>query len=227
MRRVCIKTGLIATLLLLIAATASAQTISIGDVSIAPGETKTVSVVLDQVPATGLSYANITVSITNPSVAEITNIEFPGWVPKSFRDNSTLPASTVWFKVGDLDERVNAGDMNVVLANLTIKGLSEGTSDITITVNSFQNDNYNEIKDRIAVIPGLITVISGPPTGSKDVDGDGLYEDVNGNERLDFGDVVELFKNFEAWQDYGIYYDFDGDGRLTFGDVVALFKMLP
>ena len=147
MRRVCIKTGLIATLLLLIAATASNQ--------------------------------------------------------------------------------VTAGDMNVILATLTIKGLSEGTSDITITVNSFQNDNYNEIKDRIAVIPGLITVISGPPTGSKDVDGDGLYEDVNGNERLDFGDVVELFKNFEAWKDYGIYYDFDGDGRLTFGDVVALFKMLP
>uniref|UniRef100_A0A7C3UII4 M6 family metalloprotease domain-containing protein n=2 Tax=Geoglobus ahangari TaxID=113653 RepID=A0A7C3UII4_9EURY len=115
---------------------------------------------LNRIPG-GLSYANITVSITNRSVAEITNIEFPSWALLS--DNSPLPASTVWFKVGDLNNQVKVGHTNVVLATLTIKGLSEGASDITITVNSFQDDSYTDIKDRIATESGTITVATGPP----------------------------------------------------------------
>ncbi len=162
MSRVGLKIGLAATLLLLIAVTASAQTVSVESVSITPGETKTVNVVLDKVPSTGLSYVNMSVSITDPSVAEITDIEFPTWA--TLKDNSTLPSSTVWFKVGDLSDQVKAGDTNKVLATLKIKGLAEGTSDIKITVNSFQDDSYNEIKDKIATTPGTVTVSAVTPT---------------------------------------------------------------
>ena len=58
-----------------------------------------------------------------------------------------------------------------------------------------------------------------------DLDGDGRYEDVNGNGRADFDDAVELFDGMEAVDDES-KYDFDGNGRLDFTDVVSLFGSL-
>jgi len=62
----------------------------------------------------------------------------------------------------------------------------------------------------------------------KDLNGDGLFEDVNGDGKLDFGDIVILFLNFERSEirDYCQFYDFNGDGQVNFGDVIALFEML-
>ncbi|RLI83156.1 hypothetical protein DRP04_02180 [Archaeoglobales archaeon] len=329
---------------------------------ISPDSSSTIDIVLDKVP-TGLDYANLSVSISNSTVAEIIDIEFPTWA--TLTDNSTLPASNVWFKAGDLNDQVKAGDTNVVLATLTIKGLAEGTSDITITVNSFTDDNYNEIKDQISTISGTInvsTAVTPPPaakniikfdygaivkvevisvpesgedtiiqvvsettgetvfsetisgTGSlditglelgnyymkvinagnilntsdpttwdkksvgadfveigdgnfdikikgasdvewvndeapliiqiktavvagpppidghqpKDLDGDGLFEDVNGDGYFNFGDIVFFFKNFDKDEikNYPEFYDFNGDGKVNFGDVIGLFFML-
>ena len=64
---------------------------------------------------------------------------------------------------------------------------------------------------------------------SKDLDSDGLFEDVDGNGKFNFGDVVALFQNFESWHKAGYdeLYDFNRDGTLNFGDVIALFHFLP
>ena len=199
-------------------------------ITLTPGSTTTVEIILDQVPPTGLSYANLTVTMGNSSIAEITDIEFPSWA--SLTDYSELPASTAWFKVEDLSYLINAGDANVVLATLTIQALNEGSGQINIQVNSFQDDNYTQIKDQIATIPGTVTVIVGPPpidgVQPNDTNEDGLFEDVNGDSSFNFGDVVFFFKNFDKPEvkDYPQFYDFNGDGSVNFGDVVALFKML-
>ena len=205
-------------------------TIHPNTLTLSPNSTATINVLVDAVPTSGLSYANVTVAIENSSVAQIEDIEFPEWA--RLTDNSTPPSSTVWFKVGDLKDKVKAGDTNVVLATLTIKGLNPGKSNIKITVNSFQDDSYNEIKDKIATTSGTITVIVGPPpingVQPKDLNGDGLFEDVNGNGKPDFGDVVMLFKKLEEWKGkYDKYYDFNSNERLDFGDVVKLFKIVP
>ena len=64
-----------------------------------------------------------------------------------------------------------------------------------------------------------------PPT---DTDGDGLYDDVNGNGRKDFADVV-LYFNQMAWiaadEPTGAF-DFNANGRIDFADVVVLFNGL-
>ncbi|GAH73945.1 unnamed protein product, partial [marine sediment metagenome] len=80
-------------------------------------------------------------------------------------------------------------------------------------------------------IPGQIEVISviplpgytNPPT---DPDGDGLYEDLNGNGRKDFNDVVEFFKYMEWIEDNESIpcFDFNGNSRIDFDDIVKLFK---
>lgn len=64
-----------------------------------------------------------------------------------------------------------------------------------------------------------------PPT---DPDDDGVYEDVNGNGRVDFADLVVLFEHLDdpaVREDPGPY-DVDGDGRLGFPDVAAMFDAL-
>ena len=63
-----------------------------------------------------------------------------------------------------------------------------------------------------------------PPT---DPDFDGLYEDVNGNRREDFADVV-LFFNQMTWinENERWWFDFNNNRRIDFADVVGLFTLL-
>ena len=77
-----------------------------------------------------------------------------------------------------------------------------------------------------------IVLGSGPPPVEenlpppRDLDGDGLYEDINGNGRLDFDDVVRFFRHFDdpVISQYSRYYDFNRNGRLDYDDIVELFK---
>lgn len=70
------------------------------------------------------------------------------------------------------------------------------------------------------VVPGA----SGP---AGDPNRDGLCEDVNGNGRMDFGDVV-LYFNQLAWCSAHApwSFDFNGNGRIDFADVVCLFTLV-
>ncbi len=66
---------------------------------------------------------------------------------------------------------------------------------------------------------------AGIPT---DTDGDGMCDDVNGNERKDFADVV-LYFNQMTWiaaNEPMAAFDYNGNGRIDFADVVWLFNHL-
>jgi PKD repeat protein len=61
-----------------------------------------------------------------------------------------------------------------------------------------------------------------------DRDSDGKYEDVNGNGRKDFADVV-LYFNQMAWitaNEPLSAFDYNENGRIDFADVVWLFSHL-
>ncbi|MFQ5880609.1 MAG: LamG-like jellyroll fold domain-containing protein, partial [Dehalococcoidia bacterium] len=70
-------------------------------------------------------------------------------------------------------------------------------------------------------LPGM----SGP---AQDLDGDGTAEDVNGNGRRDFADIVVLFNNLGGSEVTGnvALFDFSVDGQVNMADVVALFDDL-
>jgi len=61
-----------------------------------------------------------------------------------------------------------------------------------------------------------------------DLNGDGIYEDINGNGRWDYQDIVLLFQHM-AWA--GINqpipaFDINENGRIDFGDISGLwYKM--
>ncbi|WP_337652186.1 hypothetical protein [Halomontanus rarus] len=62
----------------------------------------------------------------------------------------------------------------------------------------------------------------------RDPNGDGYYEDVNGNGRADPNDVVTLFEHVDdaAVRDNAEYFDFNGSGSVSVDDVVTLFQSL-
>jgi PKD repeat protein len=62
----------------------------------------------------------------------------------------------------------------------------------------------------------------------RDLDEDGLYEDLNNNGRLDYADISILFENM-AWlveDERGLLFDFNHNGKLDYADIVVLFEMI-
>jgi hypothetical protein len=59
----------------------------------------------------------------------------------------------------------------------------------------------------------------------RDIDDDGDFEDVNGNGRVDFNDIVVLFRASQSnlTDEQQLALDFDNDSRFTYSDVVELF----
>ena len=106
------------------------------------GPTTTVSLTLDSAPD-GLSGYNLTVSLSDPSIAEILSVSFPTWA--TMHSNSTLPADSVWLKAADLISSVGSGDTNIPLGTLTIRGYADGVCDIVVMVTNMDDDAGNPI----------------------------------------------------------------------------------
>ncbi len=77
----------------------------------------------------------------------------------------------------------------------------------------------------LETMPLLIPGGAGVP---HDTDGDGRCDDVNGNGRNDFADVVLFFNQMTwiAWNEPVSLFDYNGNGRIDFADVVWLFNHL-
>ena len=98
-----------------------------------------------------------------------------------------------------------------------------GTFTVSLTAsNEYCPDTLTKegyITVTVPVLPGQ----TNPPT---DPDGDGIYEDLNGNGRLDFADVVLYFNQMKWIKDNNLVcaFDLNGNGRIDFADIVALFN---
>ena len=97
------------------------------------------------------------------------------------------------------------------------------TGNITVTVSKTGYNTWTK-EDGIVVLRPFLDCTN-PLT---DPDDDGLYEDINGNDRKDFNDVVVFFKNLEWVPDNEPVecFDFNGNGRIDFDDIVKLFEEL-
>lgn len=62
----------------------------------------------------------------------------------------------------------------------------------------------------------------------RDLDGDGLYVDLNANDRRDLGDALTYYehRNDAALTDYPEAYDYDGDGDVDAADVIEMLDLL-
>ena len=102
-----------------------------------------------------------------------------------------------------------------------------GKIDLTaVYTRALSADEVGRLADAVPTDPRPDPVVDGsPPT---DPDGDGRYEDVDGDGELTYEDIVELFDHADddAVLDTPAAYDFNGNGRFDFADIVDLFHRL-
>jgi len=191
-----------------------------------------VRVLLDAVPF-GLSGYRVKLSLKDGSRANFTGpVGFPlGLQPIDPTDDLGRNA-TITFKAADIHHIVEAGATAIPLGTVAITGERVGSTALEATVDLVTDDGGRSPMLESVTVP--VEVVPGPvllPGGylPRDLDDDGLYEDVNGNGRLDFNDVVVLFDKLDWLSDYPEYtafFDFNRNVRTDYADVVGLFNRL-
>ena len=80
----------------------------------------------------------------------------------------------------------------------------------------------------VSMVPTIFPALPGMTSQAKDLDGDGLAEDTNGNGLYDFADIVALFQHLNSpqVQNNQAAFDFDGSGTVDMADVQTLFDEL-
>ncbi|AKB32981.1 cell surface protein [Methanosarcina siciliae HI350] len=196
--------------------------------SVAENESTEINLVTSNFPA-GLSGYNLTVTLDDPNVAEIVDIEYPSWA--LITENSTLPGTSIYLKTVDGNDTVKADAENVVLAILTVSGKEKGSANLSIGVDRMDDDSGNAIEPTCLTGKIEVPLLSPLPDqeyAPKDLDGDGLYEDLTGNGEFSFVDIVAYFHNMD-WIEENMpveYFDFNVNGRIDFDDVVDMFAMI-
>jgi hypothetical protein len=152
-------------------------------------------------PTTGLLTADFPISISAPG-----DEPFECLIPYAKNGEYTLSA------IG-----TDGGSYN-----LTIQVLNQNWQVIRSSSDAGQIQK-GQIIDYSETLYSILALPSYPI--ATDPDSDGLYEDLNGNARKDFNDVVLMFNQMQwiAVNEPVSAFDFNGNGRIDFNDIVKLF----
>ncbi|WP_298667785.1 hypothetical protein [uncultured Methanofollis sp.] len=129
------------------------------------GKTVEIPITLTGVDA-GVSGYNITLALTDPDVAEITGLAFPGWA--GLHTAGVTPADTTWMQAVDLTKKAETGNGTVLLGTITIRGDKDGLTGLMVRPGEVQNDRGEdyEVEDLRVEIPVGTTTGSGSSSSS-------------------------------------------------------------
>ena len=104
---------------------------------------------------------------------------------------------------------------------IPVKGFNEGEHVVKISVADKEG---NENSEEWTFITKGVPVLPGAKHMARDLNGDGLYEDVNGDGKFNFSDAVALFENMdsEVVQGRAALFDFNLDGVIDVKDCLWL-----
>lgn len=202
------------------------------------GETVALDVVL--IAPRGLQTFDITLAVADARIAAFQELR-PQAFNSQFFKVVEQSEGAIRFKGVDLDNQIQPGTQAHDLARLTLLGVQAGRTEIEVTVHRFVDEEGVPLQ--IATESGPLEVVaeggerpppSGPPPigdsphPPRDLDGDGLFEDVNGDGRFTADDVAlfALHLQSETVQRHEDAFDFNGDGRVDEGDAFALAALL-
>jgi PKD repeat protein len=136
-----------------------------------------------------------------------------------FMDDSTNTPTTWQWNYGD-------GTSNGTTANVIHSYSATGTYTVILTATNADGSSTLQKVDYISIIvaPTLVP-FPGYTNVPTDINGDGYYEDVNGNGRFDFADV-NIFATQLPWAQIHEpipAFDFNSNGRIDFKDVILMF----
>jgi PKD repeat protein len=126
-----------------------------------------------------------------------------------------LDGETVANKTVELD----AGNSTTVEFDVDASGIDAGEYTHSVWTEDEEAEGTLTVERKAPVVVG--------DDPAKDLDGDGLYEDVNGDNTFDLVDVQALYQNWDSdvVQNNVDLFDFNGDGNVNLNDVQALYSM--
>lgn len=171
-----------------------------------------------------------------PNNFDLYLVKFAPEVPRPVADFSAVPGSgKVPLQVQFLDSSLNSptvwawdfdgdGMVDDTSENPLHTYARAGLYSVTLTVSNAAGTNSTVKHDLIAALLPLPGCISAPT----DPDGDGLFEDVDGDGRRSFNDVVLFFQSMEWIANYEPLrcFDMNRNRRIDFDDVVKVFQEL-
>ena len=160
------------------------------------------------------------ITVYGPVTAQFTATPTAGLTPLTvqFTDLSTGgPTSWLW-TFGDGGTSTEQNPQHTYT--------TAGAHTVTLTA-SHPYDSDTETKTSYIIVavlqpfPGLTNI-------PRDLAGNGLYTDINGNNRLDYNDLTVFFQHL-AWAKTAqpiACFDFNGNGWLDYNDVITLFSTI-
>ncbi|RKD88111.1 alkaline phosphatase PhoX [Halopiger aswanensis] len=206
--------------------------VQVDSLAVSHDATGEVELTLESIPD-GIAGGRVTVTVEHSDVARITEASYHDALELTAEPTVENGGSTVEFRFADLENEIESDAVDVTLATLELEAAGTGTTDITVDVHALDDDEGMPVEPQSR--PGV--VVTGPPSiggGDSDLgtptdpDGDGKFEDLNGNGRFDYDDIVVLFEHLEddAVQLNDAAYDFNENGRIDYDDVVELYEEL-
>lgn len=200
----------------------------IGSARTTPEGDITVPVTLSEVPD-GLSRVAFNLTVRNTSVAIISAASYSDALSPTTNPRITEDNASVHLDARDLANRVGAGAENVTLATVRLTGVDAGETTVTINSAVIDDDTdgtYSPSINESRIAVDALSPVCATCDSPTDPDGDGIREDVNGNDRLDFADVVTYFEHMDdpSIANNRAAFDVNQNGRIDFADVVELFQ---
>ena len=149
-RRCITLAGLVLLLTMILAipaspAEASSPTVAAASGSVAPGQTVSVPIALSEAPS-GLAGYDLTVTLSNPTVARLVGAKLPDF---GLTSQVLISSSEIRLRVADLTHLVEAGATNSTLATLAVEGLKKGQTEIHIQITRLDNDDGYPIEAQV------------------------------------------------------------------------------
>ena len=178
----------------------------------------------------GLASFNLTLYSDYSAPFSFYILSIPTWV--STPEVKVLDEHRIQITGVDESNLITSGSTNIALVNLSFIGGTRGSGYLQCILNSATADDgtrygsgYTALPVQVSELHAFNTISGQSYPLPRDLNGDGLYEDINGNGRSDLNDVVTLFEQIDAvvsGQPWWVF-DFDQNGYINLHDVVALF----
>jgi len=137
---------------------ANTITVDPSTISFTPSSTETTLILVDNLPY-GLSGYHVRVSLADPSLGSIVNVQYPPW---AVLNNTTgLGSGTVTISAVDLADQVKAGSTSVELARITLQGRNTGVTPVILAPLKLDGDGEGGVD--LGKVPVVTTE---PPTSS-------------------------------------------------------------
>ena len=191
---------------------------------VAVGDSAEYDIVVDDVDG-GVGVYSMTVSVDDPSVASITDASLSNVSENTSDVEIAEDGSSATVEAVLVDTDDTGG---VSLGTVTVDSAAEGTTGVSVDVSELGDESgnaYDVTATSNATLEASTLVVDDSDNPAQDPDGDGVYEDVNGDGTVDVLDVQALFadRNSDVVQDSPEAFDFNGDGEFSLLDIQTLF----